>query len=96
MTNTAPRSTSARAMTWTWAALTVITIGSWWLAPAHFTNTVHASTGITALVLVLTFIKARLIIRNFMEVQHGPRWLRWATDAWLGLLVAVVFGIYLI
>ncbi|RAV18334.1 prokaryotic cytochrome C oxidase subunit IV family protein [Mycolicibacterium sp. GF69] len=90
------RTSPARAMTWTWVALTAITIGSWWLAPAHFTDTVHASASITALVLALTFVKARLIIRNFMEVGSGPRWLKRSTDAWLGLLLAAVFVIYLI
>lgn len=87
---------AARTMTWTWVVLTAITVGSWWLAPAHFTDTVHASTPITALVLALTAIKVRLIFRNFMEVHTAPRWLRRSTDAWLGLLLVGVFAIYLV
>ncbi|SEH53209.1 Cytochrome C oxidase subunit IV [Mycolicibacterium rutilum] len=88
--------TTARTMTWTWVALTAITVGSWWLAPAHFTDTVHPSTPITALVLMLTAIKARLIIRNFMEVGTAPRWLKHSTDAWLIVLLVAVFVIYLV
>ncbi len=88
--------TATSTMAWTWVVLTAITVGAWWLAPAHFTDTVHASTSITALVLALTFVKARLIIRNFMEVKTGPRWLKRSTDAWLGLLLVTVFVIYLI
>ncbi|MGV0849057.1 cytochrome C oxidase subunit IV family protein [Mycolicibacterium phlei] len=86
----------ARIMTWTWLALTAITVGSWWLAPAHFTDTVQPSTPITALVLVLTAVKVRLILRNFMEVRTAPRWLRHATDAWLAVLFITVFAIYLV
>ncbi|KXW69462.1 prokaryotic cytochrome C oxidase subunit IV family protein [Mycolicibacterium phlei DSM 43070] len=83
-------------MTWTWLALTAITVGSWWLAPAHFTDTVQPSTPITALVLALTVIKVRLILRNFMEVRTAPRWLRYGTDAWLAVLFLTVFAIYLV
>ncbi|RWA18847.1 prokaryotic cytochrome C oxidase subunit IV family protein [Mycolicibacterium elephantis DSM 44368] len=93
--DTRSRTTTARAMTWAWVLLTAITIGSWWLAPAHFTETVHASTPVTALVLVLALVKSRLIIRYFMEVRTAPRWLKRSTDAWLGVLFAAVFVIYL-
>lgn len=86
---------NTRGITWTWLALTAITIGSWWLAPAHITGTAQASTVITALVLVLTFVKCRLIFRHFMEVRTAPGWLRHATDAWLVVLLATVFVIYL-
>ncbi len=99
MTNTADTpsgTTTARAMTWCWILLTAITIGSWWLAPAHFSDTVDASAPITALVLVLALVKARLIIRYFMEVRTAPRWLKLSTDAWLGVLFVAVFAIYLV
>ncbi|AKS31335.1 cytochrome C oxidase subunit IV family protein [Mycolicibacterium goodii] len=86
---------NTRSITWAWLALTAITIGSWWLAPAHITGTVRAGTAITALVLALTLVKCRLIFRHFMEVSTAPRWLRHATDAWLVVLVVSVFVIYL-
>ncbi len=84
-----------RTLTWAWIALCIITIGSWWLAPAHFTERVDPSIPITALVLVLTFIKSRLVVRYFMEVRTAPRWLRRATDGWLVGLHLVIFAIYL-
>ena len=93
---TAQPAKTARAMTWGWIALTAITLGSWWLAPAHFTTTVVASTPITALVLVLAIVKVRLIFRYFMEVHTAPRWLRLATDAWIAVLFGAVFVIYLL
>lgn len=88
--------TTARALTWTWVVLVAITVGSWWLAPAHFTDTVQPSTGVTALVLVLTFVKSRLIMQRFMEVRDAPRWLRLGTDIWLTVLLGTVFAIYLV
>lgn len=94
-TNGSARAITARTMTWAWVALTAITVGSWWLAPAHYKDTLQASTPITALVLLLTFVKSRLIIQYFMEVRTAPRWLKFAMDAWLAVLLLVVFVIYL-
>ncbi|MGE2732901.1 cytochrome C oxidase subunit IV family protein [Mycolicibacterium vaccae] len=87
---------TGRAITGAWVALVLITIGSWWLAPAHFTDTVEPSTPITALVLALTVVKSRLVMQYFMEVRTAPRWLRRATDAWLTVLMVAVFVIYLL
>lgn len=84
--------TSTRA----WLALVVITIASWWLAPAHSGATAQPRVLITALVLLLAVIKSRLIIRYFMEVRDAPRWLRYATDSWLAVLFVSIFVIYLI
>ncbi|CRZ18072.1 cytochrome C oxidase subunit IV family protein [Mycolicibacterium neworleansense] len=85
-----------RAVTRTWLVLVAITIGSWWLAPAQYSDTLAASVPITALVLALTLIKSRLIIRQFMEVRAAPRWLKLATDGWLAVLFGAVFAIYVI
>ncbi|MFW0787299.1 cytochrome C oxidase subunit IV family protein [Gordonia sp. CPCC 206044] len=95
-TTTSPTrvASSSRAVTWTWAVLLAITAGSWWLAPAHHPATYRdGGVMITAAVLVITLVKSRLIIRYFMEVRCAPRWLRWATDAWLLVLCVTVFVI---
>ena len=49
-----------QATTWAWLILVAITIGSWWLAPAHSGGTAHPSAPITALVLLLAIVKSRL------------------------------------
>jgi caa(3)-type oxidase subunit IV len=85
---------AARMITWAWVALVAITLGSWWLAPAH-SGTAAPSVPITAVVLTLALVKSRLIIRYFMEVRTAPRWLRSATDAWLVVLFGAAFVIYL-
>jgi Prokaryotic Cytochrome C oxidase subunit IV len=84
-----------RAVTIAWLVLCAITIGTWWLSPAHSAVAAVASVSITAAVVVLGFIKSRLIIRYFMEVRTAPRWLRLATDGWLVTLWGAVLTIYL-
>ena len=88
--------TAARTTTYAWIVLSAITIVSWWLAPgpAHGA-TAAASVPITVAVIVLAFIKGRLIIQYFMEVRTAPRWLKLFTDAWLTILWAGVLAIYL-
>jgi hypothetical protein len=86
----------ARVITLTWIVLCAITVVSWWLAPGHGGGVAVASLPITVAVIVLGFIKCRLIIRNFMEVRAAPRWLKLSTDAWLVVLWAAVLGIYLV
>ncbi len=85
-----------RTVTQTWLVLVVITVGSWWLAPAQYSDALRASVPITALVLALTLVKSRLIIRQFMEVRAAPKWLKLATDGWLAVLFGAIFAIYLI
>ncbi len=88
--------TASRPLTSAWAALSAITVLSWWLAPGHSgANVAVASVPITLVVILLGFIKGRLIIRYFMEVRTAPRWLKVATDAWLTVLWVTVLVIYL-
>jgi hypothetical protein len=88
--------TGERTITWTWLVLVAITVGSWWLAPAHSRGLASASVAVTCVVLGLALIKVRLIIRNFMEVRTAPSWLKLATDGWLGVLFATALIIYLV
>lgn len=54
-----------------------------------------ASPPITVAVVLLGFIKGRLIIQYFMEIRTAPRWLKISTDVWLTVLWAAILGIYL-
>ena len=88
--------TAARTTTYAWIALSAITIVSWWLAPGHTRGTATiASAPITVAVVLLGFIKGRLIVQYFMEVRTAPRWLKLFTDAWLTTVWAAVLAIYL-
>lgn len=91
-----PTTTSTRTTTYAWIALSAITITSWWLAPGHTPGgTAVASPPITVAVVLLGFIKGRLIIQYFMEIRTAPRWLKISTDVWLTVLWAAILGIYL-
>jgi hypothetical protein len=85
----------SRVITYAWVLLSVITVVSWWLAPDHATGVATASTSISIAVIVLGFIKSRMIIRYFMEVRTAPTWLKIATDGWLATLWLGVLVIYL-
>ena len=95
--DTTPTSSrNTRAVTIAWVALSAITIVSWWLAPGHGASTpAVASVPITVAVVLLGFVKGRLIIRYFMELRRAPRWLRLSTDAWLTVLWVAILAIYL-
>jgi len=78
-----------------WLVLSAITIVSWWLGHPRSGHAFDASVPITVAVLAIAFVKARLIIRYFMEVRTAPSWLRLATDAWLVVLWGAILRIYL-
>lgn len=82
-------------LTASWLVLVAITVLAWWLAPGHSGGHVEPSIPITVTVIALSAVKARLIIRNFMEVRAAPIWLRRTTDAWLAVLWTAVLVIYL-
>jgi len=73
--------------TLTWLGLVCITFGSW--AIGH-----HAGPGGTeasgVAVLLIAFVKVRIVAREFMEVRSAPRWLRAASDGWILLLTTVL------
>lgn len=88
--------TPARTTTYAWIILSAITVISWSLAPGHSRGAaVVASVPISVAVILLGFIKGRMIIQYFMEVQTASRWLKLFTDGWLTILWAGVLVIYL-
>ena len=90
-----PAIVSTRTTTYVWLILSAITVISWWLAPGHSNGHAVASVPITVAVVLLGFVKGRMIIRYFMEVRTAPRWLKITTDAWLIVLWAAILGTYL-
>jgi hypothetical protein len=82
------------AITIAWIVLCTITIGPWWLSPAHTATTAIRYVPINVAVIVLGCIKSRLVIRYFMEVRTAPRWLRLAADGWLAAPWPAVLVIY--
>ena len=90
------RMSEAARVTWTWLALSALTLLSWFLGTERTTGPWTASTAVTVGVLAIALVKARGIIRVFMEVRTAPRWLKLATDGWIAALWATVLVLYLI
>jgi cytochrome c oxidase subunit 4 len=72
-----------------WALLVGFTLLSWWLghAPQGYSTQIVSAT-----ILLLTFVKIRLVILHFMEVEGTPWYLRGAFEVWcIGVCTTLVF-----
>lgn len=77
-----------------WLFLVAATLCSWWAAASSSSGGSQISVAVTASVLLMSFVKVRLVLMHFMEVRFAPPWLRWSCDGWLILVIAMVFGFY--
>ncbi|WP_306766645.1 prokaryotic cytochrome C oxidase subunit IV family protein, partial [Mycobacterium avium] len=69
-----PMTSAVRTTTYAWIILSTITIASWWLAPGHTRGgAAVASVPITVAVVVLGFIKGRIIIQWRWWCNGAPR-----------------------
>jgi len=75
-------------LTSVWLALCGLTVVSA-VAAAAFDDGRHNVT-VGLVVLLIGACKARLVLQEFMELRHAPRWLGRLTDAWLLGVVAFV------
>ncbi|MFL6024092.1 MAG: cytochrome C oxidase subunit IV family protein [Marmoricola sp.] len=55
-----------------------------------------ASQVVGLLLLVIAFIKVRLVAMHFMEVRDAPLSLRLIVEAYVGVVFVVLSGIYLL
>lgn len=81
-----------------WLLLSAVTLVSAGLGGDHLSGRPAAgyspSALVTAAVLAIAMVKARFIIRDFMDVRAAPAWLRYGTDGWLVALLAVFLILY--
>jgi cytochrome c oxidase subunit IV len=89
------RPTISVRVTYVWLVLCGLTLLAWALAASRGGQHPTGSTPEAVAVLVLAAVKARLVIREFMEVRSAPRWLRRFTDAWLVGICVTVLVMYL-
>lgn len=76
-----------------WLLLSVITLVSAWLGSAGRPRDAPSAL-LTTVVLAIAVVKARFVIRDFMDVRAAPAWLRYGTDGWLVALLAVFLILY--
>jgi Prokaryotic Cytochrome C oxidase subunit IV len=90
------RHSAARTTTYAWIILSANTIPSWWPTAGHTRGAAAvASAPITMALILLGFIKGRMIIRYFIEVRTAPPWLKLFAAAWLTAVWAGILAIYL-
>ena len=46
-------------------------------------------------ILLVTFVKVRFVILEFMEIRDAPRWMRIAGQGWIVLICSLLVGLYL-
>lgn len=76
-----------------WLLLMAITAGAWALS-AQVPDEGSRGFSSAAAILLLSFLKVRLVIRHFMEVAHAPAWLRHACDGWIVALLLSLLWLY--
>ena len=80
--------TETRRLTRVWLALCALTVLSAAAAAAFDDGRHNLSIGLVA--LLIGGIKVRLVLQEFMDLRHAPRWLGAVTDTWLVGVVAFV------
>jgi hypothetical protein len=80
-----------------WLVLVAITLIYLWIdqtADRH--GILVASTGVTVAAIGLALVKARIVMREFMDVRHAPPLLRRLTDLLLVVMAVALLGTYLV
>lgn len=75
-----------------WALLVGATMLSWELGHGLGFDSVRTAG---AAILVVTFIKVRLVMLDFMEIRHAPRWMRWVGESWIVLITTLLVVLFL-
>lgn len=75
-----------------WALLVVATLLSWQFGHGvGFDNAKAAGMAI----LLVTFVKVRFVMLDFMELRDAPQWMRLCSQAWMVIVAAVLIGLFL-
>jgi hypothetical protein len=72
-----------------WLGLTLVTLISWWISTGGHTGW-SPNLAASMAVVIIAVIKARFVLREFMELGHASRWLRVLSDVWVLALPAAV------
>lgn len=88
------RNVANTRITRVWILTSALTLVSWGSALAGGAEHLTPSVVETLAVLAIFAVKARLILRQFMEVRTAPPWLRRFTDIWLAALWAAIVTMY--
>jgi len=79
-----------------WVLLMLATSLSWWLGRGHVSDSGQNSDYrvVSSGLILIAFIKVRIVIRYFMEVRQAPLALKLVCDAWLVLVCGAIIYLY--
>jgi hypothetical protein len=76
--------------------LVSVTVLSWYLGTGGGGHPMTPNLAISAAVLFIALLKARMILRVFMEVGFAPAWVRRSTDCWIVLFFTALFVVHFV
>ena len=76
-----------------WAVLIVATIATWTLGTQHG---IHSHTLASVLILLIAFIKVRLVGLYFMELREAPTVLKGLFEAYCVVVCTAVVGTFVL
>ncbi|MGZ7008153.1 MAG: cytochrome C oxidase subunit IV family protein [Ilumatobacteraceae bacterium] len=75
-----------------WLGLVLATLASWAVGTGHELEAPYAGV----VIIVIAFIKARFIGRQFMELRYAPTGLLVVFESWLVVASVLVMGFFLL
>jgi Prokaryotic Cytochrome C oxidase subunit IV len=78
------------------ALLMLVTVLSWYVGTGGGGHPMSQNLAISATVLFIALLKARIILREYMEVGFAPAWVRRTSDAWLVLFFGSLFIVHFV
>ena len=81
----------ATRLTLIWALLVGATLASW--AIGHGFG-LQGRAAASAAVIIVAFVKARYVIREFMELRQAPRFMRIIADVWAMVVCSLLLALY--
>jgi Prokaryotic Cytochrome C oxidase subunit IV len=77
-----------------WAVLAGVTLLAWWIGARHGSGPLHPDAAVAISAIVITLVKVRVIVREFMHVRTAPARLKHVTDGWLAAFGAAMLLAY--
>ena len=79
-----------------WLILMLATSLSWWLGSNDVlsSNQISEYRLLSSGLIIIAFIKVRIVIRYFMEVREAPMALKLVCDAWVVLVCGAIIYLY--
>jgi hypothetical protein len=80
-------------LTLLWLLLVGLSLSSWWIGARYNGRDAAYSKAIAILALSIAFLKARLVIFEYMGARGGSRRVRTWADAWIVSTWAMLVGL---